>query len=60
MLSTENFIALSKWIKHWTETYGEKPTLNECTTWLNWHFKYSSISQKEKNLIKEMLSNNNL
>ena len=39
MLTTEKVIALTTWIKNWKNTYGEKPTLEECITWFEWNFE---------------------
>jgi len=58
MLTTEKIISLTKWINNWKKTYGEKPTLEECITWLEWKFRDSSISQSEKETILEVISCN--
>ncbi len=58
MLTTEKIIFLTKWINNWKRTYGEDPTLEECITCLEWKFKDSSISQKEKESILEVISHN--
>ena len=55
MLTTEKVIALTTWIKNWKKTYGEKPTLEECITWLEWNFKDPSLSESTKKSIQEVL-----
>ena len=58
MLTTEKVIALTTWIKNWKSTYGEKPSLEECVTWVEWNFEDSSVSESLKQSIQEVLSCN--
>ena len=58
MLTTEAVISLSKWIHEWKKTYGEKPSLDECITWVEWKFSNCAISQKDKNSIEVILESN--
>ena len=55
MLTTEKVIALTTWIKNWKITYGEKPSLEECVTWVEWNFEDSSVSESVKQSIQEVL-----
>ena len=55
MLTTEKVIALTTWIKNWKNTYGEKPTLEECVTWVEWNFEDSTVSESVKQSIQEVL-----
>ena len=49
---------LTTWIKNWKNTYGEKPSLEECVTWVEWNFEDSSVSESVKQSIQEVLSCN--
>ena len=55
MLTTEKVIALTTWIKNWKKTYGEKPSLEECITWVEWNFEDTSVSESVKESIQEVL-----
>ena len=56
MFDSEKALALTRWINEWKNTYGERPSIDECITWIEWKFEESRISEKEKIKIKTILN----
>ncbi len=60
MINSLEAQALAKWIKQWTKTYSEEPTLEECCTWFEWQFKDKNLSEKDIEFIKNILDLNSI
>tara|TARA_B100001287_G_scaffold193338_1_gene163457 strand:- start:381 stop:563 length:183 start_codon:yes stop_codon:yes gene_type:complete len=56
MFDSEQALALTKWINQWKNTYGERPSLEECITWIEWKFDDKINSEKEKIKIETILN----
>jgi len=58
MLTTSQIIEITKWIQSWKATYKENPTFLECITWLEWKYKNKNFNKNDKEIILDVLKNN--